>query len=269
MILFDYLKQNYPNKSKNNIKSLLKNENVLVNDKIITKYDYEIKENDIIKIMNTKVNDDIKIEYEDKYLIVVLKPHNLLTISNEKEKQKTLYHLVSNYVKQKNKKNKIFVVHRLDYETSGLVIFAKEEKIQKLLQNSWDKVIRNYIALVKGKPKEKETIKLKLIEKGYNVYIDKEGKESITNYQLIKSNNINSLIKINIETGRKNQIRISLKSIGYPIIGDSKYGKKEKIMYLFANEIEFIHPITKEKIKIKKQIPSYFEKRYDNSIKKV
>ena len=262
MILIEYLKQNYKNKSKNNIKSLLKNKKILVNNEIVTKYDYEVKENDQIKIMNTKINEDIKIEYEDKYIIIVLKPHNLLTISNEKEKQKTLYHLVSSYLKSKNKNNKVFVVHRLDYETSGLVMFAKEEKIQKMLQNNWDKVVRNYIALVKGKAKEKETIKLKLKEEGYNVYVDNNGKEAITEYQLIKSNQYNSLIKINIKTGRKNQIRISLKKIGNPIIGDSKFGEKEKIMYLLANELEFIHPITKEKINIKIETPDYFERRY-------
>ena len=96
----------------------------------------------------------------------------------------------------------------------------------------------------------------------YNVYIDNSGKESITKYELIKSNEYNSLVKINLKTGRKNQIRISFKSIGNPIIGDSKYGSKEKIMYLFANELEFNHPITKEKISIKLDIPPYFEERF-------
>lgn len=262
MILFDYLKINYPNKSKNNIKSLLKNEKVLVNNSIITQYDYEVKENDKIKIMDTKINDKIKIEYEDKYIIIVVKPHNVLTISNEKEKEKTLYHIVSSYLKSKNKNSKIFVVHRLDYETAGLIIFSKDEKTKKLLQNNWDKVIRNYIAIVKGKVKEKGLIKLKLKEEGYNVYIDSKGKDSITEYELIKSNEYNSLVKIGLKTGRKNQIRISFKSIGNPIIGDSKYGEKEKIMYLFASELEFNHPITKEKISIKLDIPSYFEERY-------
>ena len=264
MILYEYLKNNYKNMSKNNIKSLLKNEKVLLNNKIITKYDYEIKENDEIKIMNTKVNEDIKIEFEDKHIIIVLKPHNLLTISNEKEKEKTLYHIVSNYIKSKNKNNKIFVVHRLDYETSGLVIFAKDEKTKIILQNNWDKVIRKYIAIVKGKIKEKGTIKLKLLEKGYNVYIDNKGKEAITEYELIKNNEYNSLVSINLKTGRKNQIRISFKSIGSPIIGDSKYGNKEKIMYLFANYLEFNHPITNKKIKIEIEIPEYFKKRFNH-----
>ena len=266
MNLFEYLKTNYPNKSKNNLKSLLKEEKVLVNNKIVTKYDYEIKENDDIKIMNTKVNNDIKIMYEDKYIIVVIKPHNLLTISNEKEKEKTLFHIVSSYLKTNNKNNKAFVVHRLDYETSGLVIFAKDEKTKKLLQNNWDNVLRNYIALVQGKTKEKDIIKLKLLEKGYNVYIDPKGKDSITEYSLIKTNSKYSLIKVNIKTGRKNQIRISLKDKGFPIIGDSKYGHKEKIMYLFANELEFIHPITKKKISIKCDIPDYFEKRFNQNV---
>lgn len=260
MILFEYLKTNYPNKSKNNIKSLLKDECILVNDKVVTKYDYLVKENDIIKIMNTKIG-DIPIKYEDKYIIILVKPHNLLTIENEKN-DKNLYHLVSNYVKQKNKKNKIFIVHRLDYETSGLIMFAKDEKVKHLLQNNWDKVIRNYIALVKGKVKKEDTIKLKLVEKGYNVYVDGKGKESSLKYTLLKQNDYNSLVKITLITGRKNQIRVSFKHIGNYILGDSKYGKKEKIMYLFANELSFIHPITKKIVNIKCDIPSYFERRF-------
>ena len=260
MILFEYLRINYPNKSKNNIKSLLKDECILVNDKVVTKYDYMVKDSDIVKIMNTKIG-DIPIKYEDKYIIILVKPHNLLTIGNDKN-EKNLYHLVSSYVKQKNKKNKIFIVHRLDYETSGLIMFAKDEKVKHLLQNNWNNVTRNYIALVKGKVKKEDIIKLKLIEKGLNVYVDNKGKESILKYTLLKQNDYNSLVKINLITGRKNQIRVSFKSIGSYVIGDSKYGKKEKIMYLFANELSFIHPITKKLVNIKCDIPSYFERRF-------
>lgn len=262
-ILYDFLRNQLKNKSKNNIKSLLVNQMVLVNNKIITKYDHKLNKGDIITIMNTKLNDDIKIVYEDKYIIAVYKPSNLLTISNEKEKEKTLYHIVSNYLKAKNKNNKIFIVHRLDYETCGLVMFAKDEKTKTLLQNNWDKVVRNYVAIVKGKVKEHDTIKLKLIEEGYNVYVSKNGKEAITSYELIKSNEYNSLVKINIKTGRKNQIRISFKEISHPIIGDSKYGVKEKIMCLCANELEFNHPITQKKIILKEEIPSYSKKRFN------
>jgi len=265
IILFEFLKKTFPNKSKNNLKSMLKNNLVLVNDKIITKYDYLLEKEDIVKIISSRLNENIDILYEDKYLLIVLKPHNLLTISTEKEKEKTLYHYVSNYVKIKNKNNKIFIIHRLDYETKGIIVFAKDIKTKNLMQQNWDNVKRNYIALVNGSVNNKKgQIKLNLLEKNLKVIVSNKGKESVTNYEVIKQNKNNTMLKINLKTGRKNQIRISLKEIGHPIIGDSKYGKKEKIMYLYANEIEFIHPITKKNINIKEEIPSYFERRYEN-----
>jgi len=148
IILSLYLKKIFPNKSKNNIKSLLKNELVLVNDKVITKYDYLLNVNDIV-IIKTKIN-DLEIIYEDKDIIVINKPYNLLTISNEKEKERTLYHMVSDYLKKK--KQKVFIVHRLDKDTSGIIMFAKNEKTKKLYQDNWNDLVikRGYIAVVSG-----------------------------------------------------------------------------------------------------------------------
>ena len=132
--LIDYLKQ------FKNYKTLLKNGSVLVNNKIITKYDYILKLNDEVTINKYNKAKDFKIIYEDNNIIVVDKPYNLLTISNGKEI--SLYNLVSEYVKKINKKNKIFIVHRLDKDTSGLVVFAKNIKTKNYLQDNWNKVER-------------------------------------------------------------------------------------------------------------------------------
>ena len=212
----------------------------------------------------------LDIIYEDKYIIAINKPTKLLAISTDKEKEKTLFHEVCEYEKKKHKSNKIFVVHRLDKDTSGIMIFAKDLKSKKILQDNWDKyaVNRCYIALVNGKIKpESSILKNKLVETKTNmVYVDeknKNGKLAITKYDLVKYTlDNNSLINIEIFTGRKNQIRVQLSNYGYPIVGDNKYfGKKSfyNRLMLHANKILLIHPVTKEKLELEARLPKEFE----------
>ena len=202
----------------------------------------------------------LKILYEDKYLIIVNKPSNLLTIATTKEKEKTLFHQVYEYLKQKNKNNKVFIVHRLDKDTSGIVVFAKDIQTKAFLQNNWDKFKRKYVAVVHGHTKEKDILKNYLMEtKTHLTYIvnDKKGKLAITEYEKVLENNKYTMLSINIKTGRKNQIRVQLSNIGNPIVGDKKYGIKDSTnnMCLVANTLEFIHPKTKQKIVIDIDIP--------------
>ena len=203
----------------------------------------------------------LKILYEDKFIIVIDKPSGLLTISTEKEKEKTLFHQVYEYLKQKNKNNKVFVVHRLDKDTSGIVIFAKDIQTKSFLQNNWDKFKRNYVAVVEGHTQEKGILKNYLMEtKTHLTYIvdDNKGKLAITEYEKVLENDKYTLLSVNIKTGRKNQIRAQFANIGNPIVGDKKYGtKKNPIgrMALVANTIEFIHPKTNEKMTIDIDIP--------------
>ena len=179
----------------------------------------------------------IKILYEDKYLIIVEKPANLLTIATINEKENTMYHRILLYLKKKNQK--VFIVHRLDKDTSGLLIFAKNEKIKKYFQDNFDKVTRKYMAIVEGTlEKKQDTIKSYLKETKTNlIYVsnDKTGKLAITNYKVILEKNNYSLLDILIKTGRKNQIRVQLNSIGHSIVGDKKYFKtrKKQIDYIY------------------------------------
>lgn len=207
----------------------------------------------------------LDILYEDKFVIVVNKPSNLLTVATEKEKDRTLYSYVYDYLKQKNKSNKVFIVHRLDKDTSGIVIFAKDEKTKFYLQDNWDKFKRNYVAVVNGKvEKKKGVIKSYLQEtKTHLTYSvnDKNGKLAITEYEKVLENKQYTMLSLNLKTGRKNQIRVQLADMGNPIVGDKKYGiKKDPIrrMALVANTLEFIHPKTKEKIVIDIDIPNSF-----------
>jgi len=211
----------------------------------------------------------LDIIYQDKYILVINKPCGLLTVSTEKERENTLFHQVYMYEKQKNKNNKIFIVHRLDKDTSGLVIFAKSEKIKYQLQDNWNELVkkREYIALVCGKvEKDKDTIKSYIRENknfiSYSSNKKNDGKLAITHYEKIKSNSKYSLLKINISTGRKNQIRVHMNDIGHPIVGDKKYKaplNPIRRMGLHATQLEMIHPVTKEILVLKSNMPKTFD----------
>ncbi len=253
--------------SHKKIKMLLKYQNILVNQKVITQYNFPLKKGDIVEIKEyrTKKHDkQLDIIFEDKNIIVLNKPAGLLTISSPKEKEKTLYHMVLEYVKQGNKTNKIFVIHRLDRDTSGIVMFAKNEKVKTSYQTNWNEIVktRKYAAIVEGIPEKKEaTLKsyLEENEEGY-VYSSKNGKLAITHYQVKKEKKNYSLLDIDIKTGRKNQIRVQLKEIGHPIVGDKKYGKKADRMYLAAYELSLINPVTHKLDMYKVNIPRKFDK---------
>lgn len=214
----------------------------------------------------------LDIVYEDKYLIAVNKPAGLFTISTDKEKERTLFHQVLVYLKQKHKSNRVFIVHRLDKDTSGLVLFAKSENVKKILQDNWGHVKREYLAVVNGNiRKDKDVIKSYLKEtKTLLVYStnDKRGKLAITEYEKITSNKDYSLLKINIKTGRKNQIRVHLSDIGHSIVGDKKYGNiKTKIvnrLCLHANMLEFKHPVINCLITLESKYPKEFDKLIKN-----
>ena len=212
--------------------------------------------------------DRLDIIYEDKNLIVVNKPSGLLTVSTDKEKEKTLIHKVINYEKKKNKNNKVFIVHRLDKDTSGIVVFAKSIKIKNLLQNNWDSLVelRQYVAVVEGIPDaENKTLRSWLKEdKTLRVYSSKkegDGQLAITKYRVVLHNNNYSLLEVEIKTGRKNQIRVQLSENGNPIIGDKKYNSKTnpiKRLGLHANKLIIINPITKQKMMFETDVPDCF-----------
>ena len=214
-----------------------------------------------------KKKDKLKILYEDKSIIVISKPSGLLTIGTNKEHNNTLYRKVSDYVKKQHKSNKIFIVHRLDKDTSGIIVFSKTEQAKRILQRNWDKFKRKYVALVEGKVAKGDTIKNYLAEtKTLKTYITndkKTGKLAITKYKPIKNNKEYTLLDIEILTGRKNQIRVQMESINHPIAGDKKYNSKKnpiRRMCLHATYLEFTHPVTNKRIVINDNYPEMFDK---------
>ncbi len=264
--LLDYLIAN-TDYSRNKLKSLLKYKSIYINGKNNVSHDTLISKGQIIEITLEKKDSKIgrvDIVYEDKNYLVVNKPSGMLTISTEKEKNRTLYHMVREYVKNKNKYDKIFIVHRLDRETSGLVLFCKNEDLKYKLQENWEKVAirREYKAVVLGIMEDKKKTLISYLKENSqnNVYStkDQDGKKAITNYEVLKENN-NSLLSIIIETGRKNQIRVQLNDIGHPIIGDNKYGNiKGKRLLLCANRLDIKDPITNKIISFEVNVPREF-----------
>lgn len=269
MILIDYL-INILNKPRKKAKSLLTNKAIYINGKNITKYNYPLFPGNILEIKEYSNNkSDLDIIYEDKYIIVVNKKSGLLTISTENENEKTLYHQVSDYVKCKNKNARIFVIHRLDRDTSGVVMFAKDEKTKRLYQDNWDKLVSNrkYVAVLSGKPRNKQGRIIEyLVEKeNMKVYAvsKNKGKIAITNYKIIKSNNKYTLVDIDLETGRKNQIRVAMQNMNTPIVGDKKYGSLEdpiKRLGLHAYKIVLTNPLNNKKMEFTSPYPDSFNK---------
>lgn len=263
-LLFDYLRNNIDGKSKNNIKSLLKNEVVFVNGRIVTKYNYVLCDGDVVEINKKKANNNINIIYEDNDIIVIDKPSKILTISNKNEKVNTLYRMVSDYLKKEHKK--VFIIHRLDFDTSGIIMFAKSQRVQKLYQDNWNDLakIREYTAIVDGITANKGHIESYLKQtKTLLVYSskNKDGLFAITDYEKIGGDSKYSMLKILISTGRRNQIRCHMADIGHPILGDYRY--KCKInpidrLCLHANRLEIINPITKELMVFNSNIPKEF-----------
>lgn len=253
--------------SNKTIKSYIKNKMVLVNGIVITNSSYIVKSGDMIEIFYTKrtiPNFDLNILYEDDYLIAINKPSGLLSISNDKEKIVTAYRMVSDYVKTSGKNRFIFVVHRLDQDTSGILMFCKNEKIRDKMQDNWNTIVkkRGYVALVDGKINGNGTFRSFLMEdRNQFVYSSKNGhgKEAITHYNVIKNNHDYSLVQVFIDTGRRNQIRVHFSESGHPIVGDKKYGCRTnpvKRLCLHANMLEFIHPVSKKMVSIKCDVPS-------------
>ena len=269
--LLDYLYNNL-DIPKKRIKQYLTHGAIYVNNSRTTKYNYKV-----VAGMNITIDTDSKnkktlpfeILFEDDHIIVVNKPSGLLTIATAKEKDRTLYHIVREYLISKDRNARVFIVHRLDKDTSGVVVLAKDEKTKNQLQENWNEYVslREYVAVVHGHlKKESDRIVQMLSETKTNlVYVSKkeDAKEAITNYKVVKTSDKYSLVSINIETGRKNQIRVAFNSLGNPIVGDKKYGDvkdNENRLYLHANRLKMYYPVIKKDILFETSTPNEFKK---------
>lgn len=277
--LMAFLQASFPEKSRTTIKSLLTHQQVTIGGRVIRQYDHPLAPGDVVTIhwekgKTTLESPLLSVVYEDRHLIVVEKAAGLLSICTPKEQKKTAYSMLSEYVKKQHPRNKVFVVHRLDRETSGLMVFAKSEEVQYLMQSNWRYAVqqRRYVAVVEGRLETGDgtgvgTIKSYLWEsKALIVYSSpnpEDGDLAVTYYKVLDASDTYSLVDLELETGRKNQIRVHMNSIGHPVAGDIKYGGhdcKLKRMALHAHVLSFTHPVTKEVHSFETPIPEAFRK---------
>lgn len=267
--------------SRNSVKSLLSHRQVMVNNKISTQFNLVLKPNDLVVINSNRGNTELvhpklRIIYEDQYLIVVDKKEGLLAVQTEKKEEVTAFAILKNYVRKSHPANKIYVVHRIDRETSGVIMFAKTKEAQETLQYNWHRIItrRIYTAVVEGKvEKEQDTIVTWLTEHPRSLKItsspvDNGGQEAITHYKTLMSNDGFSMLDIELETGRKNQIRVHMQDIGHPIVGDKKYGSASAELGrigLHARLLEFYHPITTKLLCFESPVPKVFKTVFRNA----
>ncbi|MFH0784809.1 MAG: RluA family pseudouridine synthase [Pseudomonadota bacterium] len=271
--LLDFLLANLPTKSRNTVKKVLKDQQIFVEGKPVTQFDHRLRSGQKVEVRwdrsaAYKPGQELKIIHEDEDLIVIDKPSGLLTVATDKEKRKTAYAMLSAHVKAQDPANKIFIVHRLDRETSGLLLFAKNETIKRQIQETWETTIaeRTYIAVVEGQVEPPEgTITSWLKESSalivYSSQNSQHGKKSITHYKKLRESSMFSLLQLNLETGRKHQIRVHMQDIKHPIIGDDKYGASQnplRRMGLHAQILAFIHPKTGKLSRFETAIPGKF-----------
>lgn len=276
--LLDFLLMTLKDQSRNSVKSLLSHRMVSVDGAPITQFNFRLFKGDVVIISKTpiqrKTRSNLPIIFENDEMIVINKPSGLLSIASDKEKGSTAYRMLTDYVQQKDKHNRIFVVHRLDEDTSGVLMVSKNPKLQEALQNDWNSLVkkRGYYAIVEGHLKEKQgTIKSYLKKNAQNMmYSSKkegDGQLAITNYKVISEIDGYSLLDVHIDSGRKNQIRVHLGDLGHNVIGDDKYGNPSnpiKRLGLHAYELELVHPFSKKTLKFTAPIPKEFKILFPN-----
>ena len=268
--------------TRTSVKQLLSQRRVTVNAGIQTRHDTPLKAGDVVQVLQGRGNVELRhpklrIIYEDDALIIVEKKNGLLTVPyNPKSSEMTAYSILKEYVKKESKRNTVHVVHRLDRETSGVLVFAKSPELQEYMRTYWRQLVtkRTYVALVEGHFEKKEgTITTWLTEDPHTGMVysspkDDGGQKAVTHYKVIKEcvSGVEdqelpiSLLELNLETGRTNQIRVHAQSIGHPVIGDRKYGHGNEYspvdrLCLHAKVLEFIHPMTEKKVRFEAATP--------------
>ena len=280
--LLEFLFGALPELSRTTVKSYLTHRQVSVDNVVTTQFDRALMPGNVVKISTEKGRAEfrhpmLRIVYEDDALIVIDKKYGLLSIATDKIIQKTAYHILSEHVKEEDPKNRIFILHRLDRETSGLMIFAKNQEIQAKMQADWNETLvdRRYYAVVEGMMNPPEgTLTHYLAEnKVFKVYATTpdSGKEAVLEYKTLNTVRDHSLVEISLETGRKNQIRAQFEAAGHPIAGDRKYGALTHPVgrvALHAGKIAFLHPVSGEEMAFSSPLPYKFHTLFERKARK-
>jgi 23S rRNA pseudouridine1911/1915/1917 synthase len=259
--------------SKKTVKQRLKSSAIFVNGQVQTKHDFIIDSGDVVQVgvaqctgyhTNTQPQ-KLKIIHQDKDLIAINKPSGLLSVGTTKENKNHALALLRTQLSRGKKYEKVnlWPVHRLDRDTSGILLFATSKEVREAVMDKWDATEKTYLAVVEGTPKlESDTITepLRLDEKEYRMHVGKhkDAKSAITHYKLLESNDTRSLLEVRIETGRQHQIRAHMAWMGNSIVGDERYGKKGGRMGLHAMRLSFVHPVNQKQVLLEMDAPVDF-----------
>ena len=273
-ILIEFLMEKMFGISRNRAKALISNRIVLVNNAITTHPLTELKAGQVVQIDRSKRkmsfhSNELDIVYEDPYLLIIDKHPGLLSMSNN-SRQQTVQTVLNRYLEKGGGRNTSHLVHRLDRDTSGLMVYAKDVQTQQSLINGWQQLVtdRRYIALVEGELEgQRGRIQSWLTEDKrfitHSSPVDNGGKLAVTHYEVLTSSNGYSLVECELETGRKNQIRVHMADLGHPVVGDRKYGSENdpiRRLGLHAYMLCFTHPVTGKHMRFETPVPALFEK---------
>jgi len=270
--LLEFLRSNLPQQSRTAVKALLKYDQIQLEGTVTNQFDTPVAPGQTISInfsrpWQTLSNPRLRIVYEDDDIIVVNKGYGLLSVGTDNKKEGTAYSILRDYLKRLNPANKLFIVHRLDRHTSGLMLFAKNIKAKEAMQHNWNNMVldRRYAAIVEGCPEPAEGVhRSRLLENAQHLMYstdDPKGLEAVTRYKVLKSRNGYSLVDVSLDTGRKNQIRVHMHDMGTPIAGDRRYGSKTSPIHrlaLHARTLRFVHPMTHKDMNFSIPLPASF-----------
>lgn len=270
--LLEFLRSNLPQLSRTAVKALLKYDQIRLEGTVTNQFDIPVAPGQTISInfsrpWQTLSNPRLRIVYEDDDIIVVNKGYGLLSVGADNKKEGTAYSILRDYFKRLNPANKLFIVHRLDQHTSGLMLFAKNIKAKEAMQHNWNNMVldRRYAAIVEGCPEPAEGVRRsRLLENAQHLMYstdDPKGLEAVTRYKVLKSRNGYSLVDVSLDTGRKNQIRVHMHDMGTPIAGDRRYGAKTSPIHrlaLHARTLRFVHPMTHKDMNFSIPLPASF-----------
>lgn len=270
--LLEFLRANLPQLSRTAVKALLKYDQIRLEGSVTNQFDTPVAPGQTVSInfsrpWQTLSNPRLRIVYEDDDIIVVNKGYGLLSVGTDNKKEGTAYSILRDYLKRLNPANKLFIVHRLDQHTSGLMLFAKNIKAKETMQHNWNNMVldRRYAAIVEGCPEPPEGVyRSRLLENSQHLMYstdDTKGLEAVTRYKVLKSRNGYSLVDVSLDTGRKNQIRVHMHDMGTPITGDRRYGAKTSPLHrlaLHARTLRFVHPVTRKDMNFSIPLPASF-----------
>lgn len=274
--LLPFLLLRVRDKSRNTVKGLLSRRQVLVDGEVVTRFDAPLAPGQRVELLPKDsagaAELPFPILYEDTGLIAVDKPAGLLSMGNERERRRTAYRAVSDYVKAREPGRRIFIVHRLDRDTSGVLVFAKDEKLKRALQDNWENVVkkRGYLAAVEGTlPQREGMIRSYLHETATHLVYSgprgRQAKEAVTRYRMVAENRGYTLAAVEIDTGRKNQIRVHMQDLGCPIAGDRQYGAQTDPMgrlALHADVLVLTDPRTRRALTLRAPLPLPFRRLF-------